>query len=62
MSTAMNSAAALKAGVGVKVNDADILLLEDVFYGDDIEELSYTTFIDFIREHYNKLGQTGVAR
>jgi len=53
---------ALKAGVGVKVNDADIVLLEDVFYGDDIEELSYTTFIDFIREHYNKLGQTGVAR
>ena len=53
---------ALKAGVGVSVNESDIVLLEDTFYGDDIEELSYTTFIDFIREHYNKLGQTGVAR
>lgn len=53
---------ALKAGVGVSVTESDIILLEDTFYGDDIEELSYTTFIDFIREHYNKLGQTSVAR
>ena len=49
-------ACALKAGVGVKVDDADIELLEDVFFGDDIEELSYTSFIDFLRDHYNQIG------
>ena len=47
-------ACALKAGIGVKVNDEDIDLLEDAFYGDDIEEIKYQDFIDFVRGHYLK--------
>jgi Ca2+-binding EF-hand superfamily protein len=50
-------ACALKSGVGVRVDDDDIELLEDVFFGDDIEELSYTSFIDFLRKKYNDAGQ-----
>jgi|TARA_B110000091_G_scaffold196570_1_gene224082 Ca2+-binding EF-hand superfamily protein len=47
-------ACALKGGIGVKVNDDDIVLLEDAFYGDDIEEIKYQDFIDFVRGHYMK--------
>ena len=39
-------ACALKGGIGVKVNDDDIVLLEDAFYGDDIEEIKYQDFIE----------------
>jgi|TARA_B100000780_G_scaffold269494_1_gene228330 Ca2+-binding EF-hand superfamily protein len=45
---------ALKAGIGVKCNDADIDLLENAFFGDDIEDIKYQDFINFVRSHYTK--------
>jgi len=47
-------ACALKEGVGVKCNDDDIQLLEQAFFGDDVEEIKYQSFIDFVRSHYTK--------
>jgi Ca2+-binding EF-hand superfamily protein len=47
-------ACALKSGIGVKCNDNDIALMENAFYGDDIEEIRYQEFIDFVRSHYTK--------
>ena len=47
-------ACALKAGIGVKCNDDDIELLEEAFFGEDIEEIKYQDFIDFVRSHYTK--------
>jgi hypothetical protein len=36
------------------VNDQDIELLNEAFFGDDIEEIKYQDFIDFVRGHYLK--------
>ena len=53
---------ALKAGIGVSVNDSDIKLLENAFYAEDVEEIAYQDFIDFIRSHYVNVGQAGHHR
>ena len=55
-------ACALKAGIGVTVNDRDIELLEEAFYGQDKEEIAYQDFIDFVRSHYVKVGQADEHR
>eukprot|EP00949_MAST-11_sp_MAST-11-sp1_P001915 g1915.t1 len=55
-------ACALNSGVGIHLQDGDVELLEDVFYGDGVEEVGYTSFIDFIRSHYVKAGQAGTTR